>query len=247
VFCEKPLAADRAACERILDAEVAAGCRFVQVGYMRRYDRAYRMVKGVLDSGRIGPPTLVHSVHRNAQVPAHYTSDMAVNDTAVHDIDVARWLTGEEIVAAQVMRPRRNSRAEAHLVDPLLLLLTTAGGVVVDVEVSVNIGYGYDIRGEVVCESGTVELPRPAVAIVNADGLMGSAVPADWRVRFQAAYDVELQAWLGSVVAGRTSGPSAWDGYAVQAVADACLDSFGSGARAPVMLPDRPELYAEHA
>ena len=38
VFCEKPLATTREACERILDAEVAAGRRLVMVGFMRRYD-----------------------------------------------------------------------------------------------------------------------------------------------------------------------------------------------------------------
>ena len=42
VFCEKPLATTREACERIIDAEVAAGRRMVMVGFMRRYDDAYR-------------------------------------------------------------------------------------------------------------------------------------------------------------------------------------------------------------
>ena len=32
VFCEKPLATTREACERIVDAEVAAGRRLVSVG-----------------------------------------------------------------------------------------------------------------------------------------------------------------------------------------------------------------------
>jgi myo-inositol 2-dehydrogenase / D-chiro-inositol 1-dehydrogenase len=40
VFCEKPLATTREACERILDAEVAAGRRLVMVGFMRRHDDA---------------------------------------------------------------------------------------------------------------------------------------------------------------------------------------------------------------
>jgi myo-inositol 2-dehydrogenase/D-chiro-inositol 1-dehydrogenase len=36
VFCEKPLATTEQACLRILDAEVGAGRRLVQVGYMRQ-------------------------------------------------------------------------------------------------------------------------------------------------------------------------------------------------------------------
>jgi len=35
---------------------------------------------------------------------------MAIIDTAVHDIDVTRWLVGEEIVATRVLKPRRNGR-----------------------------------------------------------------------------------------------------------------------------------------
>src|SRR3954464_10827097 len=53
VFCEKPLATTREACERILDAEVAADRRMVMVGFMRRYDDAYRAMKQTLVSGAI--------------------------------------------------------------------------------------------------------------------------------------------------------------------------------------------------
>src|SRR5690348_14982009 len=49
VFCEKPLAPTVAACQRIIDAEMAAGRRLVQVGFMRRYDAGYRALKAALD------------------------------------------------------------------------------------------------------------------------------------------------------------------------------------------------------
>src|SRR5215217_1328163 len=56
VFCEKPLATTREACENILDAEVAAGRRLVMVGFMRRYDQGYRAMKATIDVGEIGAP-----------------------------------------------------------------------------------------------------------------------------------------------------------------------------------------------
>ncbi len=40
-----------AACKRILDAEVACGKRLVQVGFMRRYDAGYRLLKEVVTKG----------------------------------------------------------------------------------------------------------------------------------------------------------------------------------------------------
>ena len=57
VFCEKPLATTQEACRRIIEAEVAAGHRLVQVGFMRRYDAAYRALKAVIESGDIGART----------------------------------------------------------------------------------------------------------------------------------------------------------------------------------------------
>ncbi|HET9648097.1 MAG TPA: Gfo/Idh/MocA family oxidoreductase, partial [Microlunatus sp.] len=149
VFCEKPLATTQEACRRIIDAEVAFGRRLVQVGYMRRYDAGYRGLKAVIESGDIGTPTMLHSTHRNPGVPGHYTREMAITDTAVHDIDIARWLLDDEIVGARVFKPRRNSLG-GELEDPLFILLEMAGGALVDIETNVNIRYGYDIRGEVV-------------------------------------------------------------------------------------------------
>src|SRR5919109_61379 len=61
VFCEKPLATTREACERIVDAEVAAGRRFVMVGFMRRYDDGYVAMKESITGGGIGAPLLFHS------------------------------------------------------------------------------------------------------------------------------------------------------------------------------------------
>jgi myo-inositol 2-dehydrogenase/D-chiro-inositol 1-dehydrogenase len=243
VFCEKPLATTQPDCLAVVGAEAALGRRLVQVGFMRRYDAAYRAMKAVLDAGAIGPPTIVHSVHRNAAVPAHYTADMAITDTAVHDIDLSRWLLDDEIAAVTVLRPRRSSRAPGQLQDPLLVLLETVAGVLVDVEVAVTVGYGYDIRGEVVGETGTVELAAGGDVVVRTAGTARTRVPVDWSERFRAAYDLELQDWLDAAAAGSAAGPSAWDGYAATAVADAGLAALRSGQREPVPLADRPPLY----
>ncbi|MBA2769766.1 MAG: Gfo/Idh/MocA family oxidoreductase [Sporichthyaceae bacterium] len=244
VFCEKPLATSRRSCERIIDAEVAGGRRLVQVGYMRRYDAAYRALKATVVSGSIGAPLMVHCAHRNPSVPPMFTGEMLISDSAVHEMDLSRWLLDEEIVAVRVLEPRRNSRAPERLRDPLLFLFETSGGVLVDVELSANIGYGYDIRCEVVGESGTVSLGDEGELRVVREGVRATRVPRDWRDRFLRAYDVELQAWLDAVAAGGCTGPSAWDGYATAAVADACLEALGTGERCIVTLRERPDLYA---
>jgi myo-inositol 2-dehydrogenase/D-chiro-inositol 1-dehydrogenase len=243
VFCEKPLATTQQACRRIVDAEVAAGRRLVQVGFNRRYDPAHRALKQAVDDGAVGAPLLVHCAHRNASVPPHYTRDMSIADTAIHEFDELRWLLDQEVTAVRVFTPRRSSRG-GELQDPLLVLLEMADGVLVDVEVSVNVHYGYEIRCEVSGETGTVELADPAPVTVRRGGAVAGLVPADWRERFALSYDVELREWVDTVAAGRPpQGPGAWDGFVAQVVSDAALAALSSGSRVAVELPARPGLY----
>jgi len=242
VFCEKPLATTREACERIVDAEVAAGRRLVMVGFMRRFDRGYQAMKQTVARGDIGVPLLFHSAHRNPAVPPGVDTDGVIVDTCVHDIDIARWLLADEVAAVRVLAPRRNSRAGA-MRDPLLMLLEMAGGAVVDVEISVNIAYGYDIRGEVVGESGTASLAEGSPVTLRRDGHVAGPVPADWRERFTRAYDIELAAWIEAAARGTATGPNAWDGTAAAAVCDAALAALRSGERAEVALGERPGFY----
>ena len=244
VFCEKPLATTRQACERILDAEVAAGRRLVSVGFMRRYDTQYREMKDVMGRGDIGAPLMMHAAHRNPSVPDHYTSDMIINDTVVHEIDIARWMFDDEIVAVTVLTPRRSAKAREGFNDPLLVLLEMSGGVLVDVEAAVTIAYGYDVRGEIVCESGTVELSESPGPIVKRAGQYTGRVPSDWGERFADAFDIEFQAWADAVGAGTTTGPSSWDGYAATVACDAGLEALRTERRVPIVMRDRPDLYA---
>jgi myo-inositol 2-dehydrogenase/D-chiro-inositol 1-dehydrogenase len=244
VFCEKPLATTREACERILDAEVAAGRRLVMVGFMRRYDDAYRAMKGALTGGAIGAPLVYYSGHRNPTVPPSVTTEGVLVDTCVHDIDVSRWLLDAEVASAQVFSPRRTSHAAEGLQDPLLLMLTMSDGVIVTVEAAVNVAYGYDIRGEVLGETGTIELAESSNIIVKRDGRHSGRVPADWRERFLRAYDVEFQEWLDAVSAGHSTGPSSWDGYAATVVCAAATEAYRTGAPVTVTLREKPDLYA---
>jgi myo-inositol 2-dehydrogenase/D-chiro-inositol 1-dehydrogenase len=245
VFCEKPLATTREACDRIVDAEVATGRRLVQVGFMRRFDPQYRAMKAVVTSGEIGAPLLMHAAHRNPSVPDFFTSDMTINDSTVHDIDVARWMFDDEIAAVTVLKGRVSRKAKAGFNDPLLVLLEMRSGVIVDVEAMVNAGFGYDIRGEVVCEDGTVELSESAGAVVKREGRYSGRVPENWKERFVGAFDLELQAWVDAVSAGATTGPSAWDGYAATIACETGLAALRTGRREEVVLRERPDLYAK--
>jgi myo-inositol 2-dehydrogenase / D-chiro-inositol 1-dehydrogenase len=246
VFCEKPLAPTAEGAMRIVEAEMAAGRRLVQVGFMRRYDPAYNELKDALDSGQAGAPLLMHCAHRNPSAPPYgFTTDMIITDSAVHEIDLVRWLFDEEIAATGILRPRPTSKVSEGLQDPLVVLLEMASGILVDVEVFVNAGYGYDIRAEVVGEAGTLALADTGGVTVTRQGRRGSRVPANWRERFGRAFDAEFTDWLRAVAAGTTTGPGSWDGYAAALATDQCLRALSTGSRVAVTMPERPDFYAK--
>jgi myo-inositol 2-dehydrogenase / D-chiro-inositol 1-dehydrogenase len=246
VFCEKPLATTTEACLRIIDAEMASGRRLVQVGFMRRYDPGYHALKAALGSGEIGAPLMMHCAHRNPTVPPYgFTTEMLISDSAVHEIDLVRWLFDDDIVAASVLKPRRTSKAGTGLHDPLIVLLEMASGVLIDVEVFVNATYGYDIRGEIVGETGTVALADTGGTTVKQDGQRSSRVPADWRDRFGRTFDAEFQDWLRAVAAGTSTGPCSWDGYVAAVATESCLEALRTGQRTAVPAPERPDFYAK--
>lgn len=244
VFCEKPLATTYAAGLKIMNAERAGGRRLVQVGFMRRYDPGYRALKAAVDGGEIGIPLLMHCAHRNVAVPPYdFTTESIITDSAIHEIDLVRWLFGEEVVTTSILRPRRSSKGSDTLHDPLIVVLELASGILVDVELFMNATYGYDIRGEVVGEHGTVALGDHGGVIVSAASRRSGPVPADWRERFSRAFDAEFQDWLDALAAGAPRGPGSWDGVAATAVAESCLAALRTGERTAVSLPDRPGFY----
>jgi myo-inositol 2-dehydrogenase/D-chiro-inositol 1-dehydrogenase len=240
VLCEKPLAPTVAGCRQILDAEAAAGRRLVSVGFMRRYDPGYVELKRLLDGGHLGLPLLLHCVHRNPAAPASVPSGHLITGSAVHEIDIARWLLGDEIATVTV-HTGRSSRAAGTTRDPLLLILETTGGVLIDVEVFVHARYGYEVRCELVGEDGTAALDAPAPTLLRRDRAAGRGLAADWRPRFAEAYRNELQDWIDGLRGARGTSSAlanAWDGYAATAVAEAGVTALESG------LPQKVELRA---
>ena len=110
VLCEKPLATTAEASLHVVDAEAAAGRRLVQVGFMRRFDPGYgRQARA--RRGRASA-TRCSSTARTAtrSCPPAYTSEMLVTSSCAHEIDMIRWLPGEEIVAVTLRAPRSTER-----------------------------------------------------------------------------------------------------------------------------------------
>ncbi|MGE4548149.1 MAG: Gfo/Idh/MocA family protein [Intestinibacillus sp.] len=242
VFCEKPLAPKADACKRIVEAEIAAGKKFVQVGFMRRYDSGYKQLKAAIDSGKYGEVLLLHCAHRNPEVVGYWDDTMAVENSMVHEIDVLRWLLGEDYATAEV-RFGKSSRHSNGLHDPQIMILTTKSGVRIDVESYVNNRNDYHIKCEVVCEDAVLNMPQPDYISINAGGTTAHAMFADYAQRFGDAYDTEIQSWINATKEGRVDGPNAWDGYACQIAAAAASKARETQTIVDVVYDEMPDFY----
>lgn len=245
VFCEKPLATTAEGCRRIVDAEIAYGSPLVQVGFMRRYDAAYKQMKQAIEENQIGTPLIVKAVHRNPTVDEQYSTEMAVVDTMIHEIDVLHWLIEDDYIAVQAHFPKKTKFALPHLRDPQMFTIETKGGALISVEVFVNCQYGYDIQCEVIGEEGTVKLPETSNVIVRKNASLSQEILQDWKVRFMDAYDVEIQGFIDDVnTLGHPTGPTAWDGYIAAVTADACVKAQQTEQRELIDLDEKPVFYS---
>ncbi|NJQ02575.1 Gfo/Idh/MocA family protein [Streptomyces zingiberis] len=238
VLCEKPLTPDTASALRVLRAESALGRRRVQVGFMRRYDAEFRRLKRLLDEGELGRPRLLHCRHRNVTPAPGFTEAMMITDSVAHEVDTVRWLLRQEITAVTVLRPGTGGVDE-----PQLVLFETDGGAVVDVEIFVNCGFGYQVQCEAVCATGSARIGDGHAMVTHSAGRWGGEIVQDWSARFEDAYDREVREWVEAARRDEVTGPDVWDGYAAAAVCEAGVRAQATGERVPVPLIGRPELY----
>jgi len=241
VLCEKPLAPSAEECLAIVAREAALGRRLVTVGYMRRFDPGYVELWQRLRAGELGRAYLLHFLHRNAVAPPYVTAATLITNAAVHELDIARYLTGREIRSIHAVS-RRTADLPATSA-PQLLILEMDDGTLVEAEITMNAQYGYDVRAEAVCERGTISLVAPHDVAVLQAGQGGFPLAADFRPRFARAYHDELQAWIDSLRTGVPVGASSWDGYVATAAALAGVRSLETGGPVEVTLADRPALY----
>jgi myo-inositol 2-dehydrogenase / D-chiro-inositol 1-dehydrogenase len=241
VLCEKPLSPDSKECLEVIAAEVKLGRRLVQIGFMRRFDPAYVEMKSALESGLIGPALMMHNFHRNVSAPSNFTGQMAITNSAPHEFDIARFVLGADYKSISVFRP--DFRDAGKVGAPVFMVLKTNDGQLVNIEINNNAAYGYDVRGELVGEKGSVFLRSPVNSEVHVALRQSTSYAEDWRPRFAEAYRLQNMAWLKSIQTGVPAGASAWDGYCATLVAEAGVASLAKGSAVMIKQAAKPDLY----
>jgi myo-inositol 2-dehydrogenase / D-chiro-inositol 1-dehydrogenase len=242
-LCEKPLAQSVEECLQVIAAETATGRRFLQFGFMRRFDQSYREMKAALDDGTIGPALMMHNFHRNVETPAaDFSADMAITNSAPHEFDVARFVLGQEFQTISAFAPK----GVGGKVGPVFMVLETVAGQLVTIEINNNAAYGYDVRGELVGAKGAISLNAPSYTRLDAGLTSRTAYAPDWRPRYGEAYRRQDKAFLDFVRTGEFPAIAAdtWDGYSATLVAQAGVRALKVGHKVEVGTSPRPALYA---
>jgi myo-inositol 2-dehydrogenase/D-chiro-inositol 1-dehydrogenase len=243
VLCEKPLSQSPKECLDVMAAEEAAGAKFVQLGFMRRYDQSYAEMKQALASGALGRALMMHNFHRNVSTPAaDFTGAMAITNSAPHEFDVVRFVLGTEYVSISAFQPNRSDA----LVAPVFMVLETADGQLVNIEINNNAAYGYDVRAELVGEKGGIAMNQVALTRIDRGLGQNIAYDSDWRGRYAEAYRRQNRAFLQFAETGvfPEIGSTCWDGYCAAMVAEAGVRALKEGRKMPVDMIAKPEFYA---
>jgi predicted dehydrogenase len=225
VLLEKPIADTLVAADRVLSAANASAGR-LQIGFMRRYDPVYVEADSVVRSGKVGTVRFLKAVSRDREAPVgppgSLTRANIFTESAIHDLDIARWITRDEVVG--VRASAMTLAADAPGPDLALAELSFSGGAAAIVETYRGARYAYDIRAEIVCSDGTIcvgGFAQRSLEVLLPEGGRRDLFPG-FLERFADAYLLELRDFLGGVEERRPPRVTGDDGRRALAIALAC-------------------------
>ena len=165
IFCEKPISLDLGQVDEALAIVHEAGVP-IQVGFNRRFDAAHKSVRDAVASGELGDVHLVRITSRDpAPPPIEYikVSGGIFLDMTIHDFDMARYVTGSEVVEVYAQGAVRVDPAigEAGDVDTAAVMLRHENGCITTIDNSRQAVYGYDQRVEAFGSGGLAASDNP--------------------------------------------------------------------------------------
>ncbi len=241
IFCEKPvdMSADRI--RDCIGAVEAAGVPFM-TAFNRRFDPNFANVQARIADGEIGAVEIVTIQSRDpSPPPIRYveSSGGLFRDMMIHDLDMARFLLGEEptsvyAVGSALVDPEIGKAGD---VDTAAVILTTASGRICQISNSRRATYGYDQRIEVHGARGMLRaenMLENTVEVATAAGFRKAPAQHFFLERYEAAYRAEMQHFVQGVLKGTPLLPGITDGLRAQLLADAAASSLVQRQPVPV-------------
>ncbi|SDS80752.1 Gfo/Idh/MocA family oxidoreductase [Actinoplanes derwentensis] len=242
VFCEKPAGMSLAEIDEARTAAAAAGVVF-QVGFNRRFAADFAAAHDLIAGGRIGEVQLIRSLTRDPGTgpadPGAVPQWTIFTQTLIHDFDTLNWLNpgahAVDVLATADALIAPDHRDRGHL-DTAVVVIRYSNGAIATAEASFAAAYGYDVRGEVFGSNGMVTMGEGATTSMRLHDLAGRAAftaRSDTDLLVDS-YTGELTEFCRAVTEKRPAAVTGDDAYAAFAIAQACIDSVTTGARAAV-------------
>ena len=236
ILCEKPIDLDYQRSRQAV--AVAEDCGVpLAIGFNRRFDTNFRALKARLEAGEIGQLETVAITSRDPEPPpiAYLRSSGGLfRDMMIHDFDMVRWLTGEDVVelhamAANLIDPEIGAVGD---VDTAIVVLRMASGRLCQITTSRRAAYGYDQRIECHGSLGMLRADNvtlTTVEVADETGFRRDPAEPFFLERYGAAYQAELAAFVEAMTSGAAPTPSGADGLAALRLADKAAESVATG------------------
>ena len=251
VFCEKPIALDRPATVRTVEAVRATGVKF-QVGFHRRYDPDWVAATRRIHAGEMGEPYLFRTSLRDMKPPpVEFLAGSGgfFVDVTIHDLDTARWMVGEIVEVGSYGSALADPEIRAiGDIDTALVVLRFESGALGVIDNSRAAGYGYECSTEVMGERATARIDRPQHRHYQwlTPGAATYGINRDFEERYPLAYAEEMEAFARCVRDDTEPAVTGLDALAAFDLATAADLSWRTGRAVP-LVPERRDggvIYA---
>ena len=243
VFCEKPVDLSLERARACLSAVNATG-QPVMIGFNRRFDPNFALIKKALTAGEIGKAELLSVTSFDpAPPPVAYlkVSGGLFRDMMIHDFDMTNFIMGEAPVSIAacgscLTDPKIETVGD---IDTAVVTLSYADGRLAVIKNSRRAGYGYDQRLEVLGADGLLQannMLENTIVKSTTDGVVSAKPTYFFLERYMSAYKAEWAAFVDAVQAGTAMPTTLEDGVQALVMAEAAKKSFDAGK--PVNLAD---------
>lgn len=238
VLCEKPIDLDMAKSLAAV-AEVERLNGRVMLAFNRRFESTFAQMRAAIDAGDIGEVRQVIISSRDPGLaPEDYIqhSGGIFRDMTIHDLDIGRWLLGEEpfeltAIASRLIDPALMEKYDDY--DTAMVQMQTASGKQCHINNCRQAVYGYDQRIEVFGSTGMLQMDnlRPTTIRRWSRDATDAREPLlnFFLERYQQAYKSELDAYIDALVHKKQMPITVQDGLKALQLADAALESVKTG------------------
>ncbi|MDR0318716.1 MAG: Gfo/Idh/MocA family oxidoreductase [Nitrososphaerota archaeon] len=220
VLVEKPMATDTKQAQTLIDTAEANGLHLT-VGFLMRFIPGLQQIKQAVETKKIGEMVSA-TTKRVTQWPERIGDVGIVKDTAIHDIDVTRFISNEEPVSVYA---KMGSMRHRQFEDYAQIMLTYESGKTAFIES--NWLTPYKIRSLNVTGSDAIMRLDYNSQELWIDNAMETVQP---RNAFKEPLKAELEHFIECATKKKTPMVTGEDGYKALEIATAAMESSAKNA-----------------